>query len=425
MKSTMSAVALALSLSMIVPIASADAQRGRMQPREQKQAKPSGAKVTIGDLELNLSAQALPAIQELQAAVNANDVATIPAKVAAAEAKAKSADDRYFIAALRFKAASAANDEAAKAAALQAMQATGKMSATQSAQLQVQAGVAAYNAKKYDEAAAAFEAALAANPGDLETQALLAYTRNSQGKPQEGLRLLKDAMAKSRAAGAKPKEEWFKRGVSMAYEARMPEAIELSRQWVIAYPTPSNWRDSLRIYRNLAKPAEPVLLDALRLGRVVKALQGDIDYHPYGYAAIVDLSPAEAKAVVEEGIAAGSIKGSDKNFRDIIAEATTKMAGQKDRLGALTRDALAGSEAKMAVTAGNIHYGYGDYAKAAELYRAALTKSGGDKAMINLRLGMSLALAGDKAGATEALNAVSGPRAEVAKYWLAYLQTSA
>ncbi len=39
--------------------------------------------------------------------------------------------------------------------------------------------------------------------------------------------------------------------------------------------------------------------------------------------------------------------------------------------------------------------------------------------LINLHLGMALARRGDKAGATAALNAVTGPRAEIAKYWLA------
>jgi hypothetical protein len=38
---------------------------------------------------------------------------------------------------------------------------------------------------------------------------------------------------------------------------------------------------------------------------------------------------------------------------------------------------------------------------------------------------MALARAGDKAGATAAFNAVSGPRADIAKFWLAYLQQHA
>ena len=48
-------------------------------------------------------------------------------------------------------------------------------------------------------------------------------------------------------------------------------------------------------------------------------------------------------------------------------------------------------------------------------------RSGVDKDLANLRLGMSLARAGDKAGATAALNAAGGAQAEIAKYWLTYL----
>jgi hypothetical protein len=34
---------------------------------------------------------------------------------------------------------------------------------------------------------------------------------------------------------------------------------------------------------------------------------------------------------------------------------------------------------------------------------------------------MALARSGDKAGATAAFNAVTGPRADIAKFWLTYL----
>ena len=71
------------------------------------------------------------------------------------------------------------------------------------------------------------------------------------------------------------------------------------------------------------------------------------------------------------------------------------------------------------------YYGYGDYAQAADLYRAALGKAGADKDLVYLRLGMALARSGDKAGATAALNAAGGAQAEVAKLWLTYLSTKA
>jgi hypothetical protein len=77
------------------------------------------------------------------------------------------------------------------------------------------------------------------------------------------------------------------------------------------------------------------------------------------------------------------------------------------------------------MTTAEAYYGYGDYAQSAELYRVALTKSGVDKDLANLRLGMALAGAGDKAGATAALNAAGGAQAAVARLWLAYLAQKA
>ena len=47
-----------------------------------------------------------------------------------------------------------------------------------------------------------------------------------------------------------------------------------------------------------------------------------------------------------------------------------------------------GREARIA---GDTFYGYGEYAQAAELYRAALQKGGEDANLLNIRLGASLA----------------------------------
>ena len=71
---------------------------------------------------------------------------------------------------------------------------------------------------------------------------------------------------------------------------------------------------------------------------------------------------------------------------------------------------------------GDRYYGMGNYSKAAEIYRQVAAKPGADKELANLHLGMALARAGDKAGATAALNAVTGGRADIAKLWLLYVQ---
>jgi len=70
---------------------------------------------------------------------------------------------------------------------------------------------------------------------------------------------------------------------------------------------------------------------------------------------------------------------------------------------------------------GDRFYGMGNYSRAAEVYRQAISK-GVDPNVGNLHLGMALARSGDKAGATAAFKAVTGARAEIAKFWLVYVQ---
>jgi tetratricopeptide (TPR) repeat protein len=76
---------------------------------------------------------------------------------------------------------------------------------------------------------------------------------------------------------------------------------------------------------------------------------------------------------------------------------------------------------KALMRIGDNYAALGDYAHAVEAYKLAMGKPDGDPAVANLHIGMALARSGDKAGATAALNAVTGPRAEIAKYWLTYL----
>jgi hypothetical protein len=107
-------------------------------------------------------------------------------------------------------------------------------------------------------------------------------------------------------------------------------------------------------------------------------------------------------------------------FRDTVAGLKAKNIPTEADLA----EALKASQTSATlVRVGNSYYGMGQYAKAADLYRQAVTKGGTDADVANLHLGMALARSGDKAGATAALSAVKGARADIAKYWLLYLQT--
>ena len=166
--------------------------------------------------------------------------------------------------------------------------------------------------------------------------------------------------------------------------------------------------------------APTTLLPVEEWPAVYERLVGDVP-QPLAAAAETAETNLIARRRIDEGFAANAVSRDSKEIQQSLSEATAKSAGEQGKLAQMAKDALAAPGAKQAVATGDVLYGYGDYAKAAELYRAALGKSGVDTNLTNLHLGMALARAGDKAGATAALNKVEGPKAALAKYWLAWL----
>lgn len=372
-----------------------------------------------------VSKGALKEISALQAAVNAKDTANIPAALAAAKAKAKSKDDNYVIAQLQLKAAVDANDKAAMLTGLQDVLNSGFLSPAETLPLYMNVGQLNYNAKSYDAAAAAFEQVLKLDPNHLDATVMLAETRNGQGRSAEAVGLIQKAIAARTAAGQKADESWYKRAVALAFNAKMPNATELGRQWVAAYPNAKTWRDTIRIYQTTSQMDDSGLLDTMRLAQATGALAGESDYFRYTDTLMKKGFPGEAKTVLEQGFAANSISKSKATFSQLYSLATTKSQGDQASLDASAKTAMAAATARQAMVTAEAYYGYGDYQKAAELLRAALGKQGVDKDLANLRLGMALARAGDKTGATAALNAAGGSQAEVAKLWLTYVETKA
>jgi tetratricopeptide (TPR) repeat protein len=423
MKLASTALGLVLGLSAV----SASAQPGpygavapQQQPRptnpQDQQQQPAQAQPSGG---IKPSKKALKAIVELQTAVNANDAANIPAKVAAAKAVAETKEDRYLIGQMQLKAALATKDNAALAAAINDVANSGIASPSDVAQLYMALGSTYYNAKQFDQAAAAFERGTALNPNNTDLLLNLGETRFAQGRKQEAITIFQRAIQVRTAAGQKPEESLYKRTLGIAYDANLPNAAELGRQWVAAYPSPQSWRDAIAVYRNTAKPDVEGTLALLRLMQATGALSQPADYSLFATAAADQSNFNEAQRVIDAGVAAKHIDPSSPLFRDIVAGLKAKPKATAADLAEATKTAQSGM---ALLRIGDRYYAMGDYAKAVELYRMAAGKPGVDKDVANLHLGMALARSGDKAGATTALNAVGGARAEIAKFWLLYVQ---
>lgn len=364
-------------------------------------------------------------IVAFQAAVNAKDAAAIPVTLAAAQAKAKTKDDHYVIAKLQLKAAVDANDSNAMAQGVEAVLASGYAQPAELQTLYLGLGKLHYNAKAYDKAGAALDQVLRIDPNNVDALVVQAETRNSQGRAAEGVGLLQKAIAIRAAAGQKPEEAWYRRAVKLAFDAKLPATPALAQAWVAAYPSSNNWRDAIRIYQTNSGLDDAALIDSMRLARTAGALQGENDYFRYTNTLVTKGFPGEAKAVLDEGFAAKAIDRGRAIFSQIYSLASTRSQGDRASLAASATAARAAADARKAMTTAEAYYGYGDYAQAADLYRVALTKGGVDKDLANLRLGMSLLGAGDKAGATAAFNAAGGAQASVARLWLTYLAQKA
>lgn len=372
-----------------------------------------------------VSKQASKALSDLQKAVIAKDTANIPALVAAAQAKVKTADDRFALAQFRLKAAVDANDKPGIISGLQATIDSGFLSPAENVPNYFNLGRLQFEAKSYDPAAAAFEQVLKADPNHLDATVMLAESRKGQGRIPEAVSLVQKAIAAKTAAGQKADESWYRRAVALGFEAKVPQLAELSRQWVAAYPSQKTWRQAIRFYQDSGQMDDNALLDTMRLAQVTGSLAGEQDYFKFTNALVTKGYAGEAKLVLEQAFAAKALDKNRATFSQLYNLATTKSQGDRASLDASAKTALVAANARQAMVTAEAYYGYGEYAKAAELFRAALGKDGVDKDLANLRLGMSLARAGDKAGAEVALKAAGGTRADVAKLWLTYLATKA
>jgi len=370
---------------------------------------------------IKVSKQAQGPLQALQTAVNANDTAKIPGAVAAAQAVATTKEDRYMLGQLWLKAAIAAKDDAQTTQASALILNSGMASADQVRILRDNQARIKFRAKDYAGAQTELQALLAANPNDADALLLLGEVYENQNNGAQAVDTFQKAMAVRKSAGQPVPADWQRRTVALAYKHKLPTLMPLLGEWVRSNPSADNVRDAARIVGDNSGMSDSDQIDLFRLQRAAGALKGESDFYRYSNAALVKGFPGEAKAVLDEGFASGAISKTRPVFRDVYTSATSKAAADRASLATTERNGLAATTARQALVAGDVFLGYGEYGKAAGLYRTALTKPGADADLINLRLGIALARAGDKAGATTALQTAGGKQQQIAQLWQAWV----
>ena len=387
--------------------------------KEKKAAKPAG---------FNLSKPVREAVAAAQTALAANDTTTAATQLATAKAAASTPDENYVIGSISYDLGRKTNNLVQQMEGIDAMLASGRVDAAQQPNFYLAQGQMAYQAKQFAKAETALDQAVRLGVSDPNVFALLVETKNQNGKPAEAVEALEAGIAKQAATGQAVPNEWYGRGLSIALGAKQKDpatqarlgaaSTRIAQSWISAYPTKTNWRDALIIYRDVNRIEPDQELDLNRLMRTAGALKGERDYMDYVMATYLKF-PGEAKAVLEEGSAAGYVNLGAGNPKEIYAIVKGKIAADKASLS------KAPSTGKSALANGDAYLGYGDWAAAADLYRMALAKGGVDANVVNTRLGMALARAGQKDAAKQAFSQVTGSRAGLAKYWMIYLDKSA
>lgn len=388
---------------------------------------------------------------DAQAKIKAMDWAGAETALASADAVASTDDEKYTAATLRLtliqaklKQASATDPKAFEAgsgamlAPLNVLIDSPKTPKEDLVRFLLFRGDRYYAGKKFAEALADYTRArdAGAQSADLSLQIMKAKaeTGDAVGAASE----LDRQIGVETAAGRKVPEAWYHYVISKLYKYKFDaEAVTWSANIVKVYPSPANWRQWVRVYM-ATLPATVKLdrsqrADLFRLLRIGKSLIDQNDYDEYAQATDDLGLHAETKAVIAEGKANGRIPADDKLAASLAASAATGLSLEKSG-DAAEKAAKLAKTGDASAQVGDVYLANGNFAKAVELYKDALSKpfdqpgSAATKRRylttdeVNTHYGIALAQSGDKDAAKQAFAQVKGsPRAAIAKFWLTWL----
>jgi tetratricopeptide (TPR) repeat protein len=388
-------------------------------------AKAQSLQPTIAPLAgrtLNLGREEHLALQALQLAAAGADRTAQDSALAGARAAVRSSDARYGLAYFQLQIGLARQDLQMQAQAVDVLVDSNLVSGAELVPLLANQAMRAYSSNEFQRADRILARMVELQPNNPVVLADYAQFKSRIRENPQAIALMQRAIGAHEATGRPAPESWYRRALALGFDNRTaPQAIGFGRALVAAYPSPQNWRDALLSYRALSAADPALSLDVLRLIRASQALTGERDYLELVEALTQAGLAGEAKAVLDEGVSRGILDSAEPRVRQQLTALTGRANQARTGLVRARTQALAATTGSAALSAGDAHLGLGQYAPAIELYQAALQKGGEDANLVNSRLGMALALAGRRAEAETILRTVTGPRADLAAYWLIWL----
>jgi hypothetical protein len=357
-------------------------------PALAKKVTPAGPPVEMSDaFRADLAAA--------RAALQAGDVSTAAGRVSALTPTTDF--EVYAAAAMRFELATRRRDVQAQRIALTDMFKSSAVPRGDAPRLRFMAAYYSYVVGNYDDTLAQLGYAKTLGYKGIDATLLSADTYLRKNQPKAARPFVQAALAQRKASGEAVPLAWYDRAISMAYQAGdWTEVGQLYRERLAIDPSTGAWRSALANFLADAELDSQAQLDLYRLQAANGAMASERDYQAYASLAEKTRYDAETKAVIEAG---------RKNGKLIPTQAVTAAA----------------SNGKEALALGDTYMSLAQYPQAVEQYRLALTKGGVDADRANSRLGVALARSGDLASARQTLSQVSGRWANVAGFWLVWV----
>jgi tetratricopeptide (TPR) repeat protein len=406
---TMPATAMAAVLGCaLMTTATPAAAQKKEKPKKEEAAKGKGLVASKGFA---------PALKKMTDAAGAKDAATLQAALTEGQASASTPDDKYLIGFYQLQLGILNKDQALQGQGLDVMIESGLTPAENIGVYNFYSGNFAYGAKNYTKAIQRLEAAKAAGSTESALSPMLMDSYLNGGQIDKGWEIAQAGIAAARAAGTKPSEELFVRPAQAFQKAnRTNEMLDVLTMRVQDYPTPATWRNTLYILLQQSGGDKELNLDILRLMRATNSMTQRPEYLEYAGLATEAGYPGEVVAVIKHGQNSGAIPKTDTHFGGILESQTPRAAADATAVAADAAKPATLTNPKAARATADALVGSGDAAKAIPLYEAALAASPTDP-VIQYRLGVAQALAGQSDAAVASFAKVHGNRQRLAQLW--------
>lgn len=417
--------AMAIALAMGAAVATA----GFAEPAfaQKKKDKKEVAKAQY-------SKEFVTAYKPIEEGMNAPapDYSALKAMLPGVTALAQSPDEIMAAGNVVYNIGARSNDQALQLQGMKLMLASGKVAPEQAGQYNFIAYQLSTIAEQHAQARTYLQTAMDANfsnpnitPDQLRVN--MAESFFAENRFVEGLDYLARGIAQRKAQGLPVDEQWYRRGLTVAYNNEVvPQVYDYAAMWIADYPSATNWRDAINIARNLNTFDVGEMLDLLRLSFKVGAMTEKFEYIEYIEAADARRLPKEVETVIQQGYAKGRISKDDIFVADSLRVAIGRLAADRADLPALERDAKAANAGlRTVVAAGDTFLNYGEMAKAEEYYAKSLGIAGVDAQLALTRLGISQVGQGKYEEAIATFGKVQGKRQPIARLWSAYAKGEA